>query len=289
MFVLDRIVKLLVSLVYHASRRVRGMASEPRREGRSGRFVVLTYHAVKAGQRDRFASQMDSLKKLGTVVSAEAAAPRGGENRIAITFDDGFTSVVENALPVMGARGMPATIFVPTGYLGARAEWITKREHQNYQEVVVTGRQLQGLPNDLVCIGSHTVHHRDLSSMQPAEAESELRQSKAALETLLNRPVHLLSLPYGGCNTAALDLAKKAGYQRIFMNIPVYNTSAGGEDIVGRTNVSPDDWGIEFTLKARGAYEWLPLAIKMKRRLRSLFAGTTHVRAERRDAGIAGE
>lgn len=267
MLVLDRIVKLLISLVYHTCQKVRDMSGALVGEDRSGRFLVLTYHAVKAGQQDRFASQMESLKKHGTAVSAEAAAPRDGKNRIAITFDDGFTSVVENALPVMEAQGVPATIFVPTGYLGERAGWITKQEHPNYHEIVLSGRQLQGLPNNLVRIGSHTVHHRDLSSMKPAEAECELRQSKEALEALLNRPVHLLSLPYGGCNTVALDSARKAGYQRIFLNIPVYNTTVHGEDVVGRTNVSPDDWGIEFTLKARGAYEWLPLAIKMKRRL----------------------
>ncbi len=287
MLVLDRIMKLLISLVYHAYRKVRTLAGALVGEGRSGRYVVLTYHAVKAGQQDRFASQMESLKKHGTVVSAEAAAPRDGENRIAITFDDGFTSVAENALPVMDAQGVPATIFVPTGYLGARAGWITKREHPNYHEVVLTGRQLQGLPNDFVCIGSHTVLHRDLSSVKPDEAEAELRQSKEALESLLNRPVRLLSLPYGSCNPTVLELARTAGYQRIFLNVPVSNAAAGGEDVVGRTNASPDDWGIEFTLKARGAYEWLPVAIKVKRRLRHLLAGTMHLRAKSRDAGIA--
>jgi peptidoglycan/xylan/chitin deacetylase (PgdA/CDA1 family) len=123
--------------------------------------------------------------------------------------------------------------------------------------------------------------------VKPDEAEAELRQSKEALESLLNRPVHLLSLPYGGCNPTVLELARKAGYQRIYLNIPVYNTNAGREDVVGRTNASPDDWGIEFTLKARGAYEWLPLAIKMKRRLQNLLAGTMHLRAKGRDAGIA--
>lgn len=288
MRVLDRIVKLLISLAYYGCRKVRDVASVLTGEGRTGRLVVLTYHAVKTGQQDRFTSQMESLKKHGTAVSAETASPRCGTNLIAVTFDDGFTSVVENALPCMKAQGVPATIFVPTGYLGKRAGWITKSAHPNYQEVVLSEKQLHELPSDLVCIGSHTVLHKDLSSLDPAEAESELRQSKATLEVLLNRPVHLLSLPYGGCNAGALKLARKAGYQRIFLNIPVYATAAGEEDVVGRTNVSPDDWGIEFALKARGAYEWLPLAIKMKRRLRHLPGGSRRVRAKCRDARIAG-
>jgi len=262
----DRIVKLLVSLVYHACRTLRAMAGALVGEGRSGRFVVLTYHAVKAGQRDRFASHMDALKRYGTAVSAGAASPPDGENRIAITFDDGFTSVVENALPVMTALGVPATIFVTTGCLGARAGWIAKH-HTNYHEVVLSARQLQELRSDLVCIGSHAVLHRDLSRLTPDEAAAELRQSKDALEAILNRPVRLLSLPYGGCSPAVLDLARKAGYQRIFLNVPVYTTPAGGDDVIGRTNTTPDDWGLEFMLKASGAYQWLPRAIQAKQRL----------------------
>jgi peptidoglycan/xylan/chitin deacetylase (PgdA/CDA1 family) len=265
--VLDRIVKLLISLVYHAFRTVRAAAGAFVGKERPGSFVVLTYHAVKAGQRDRFASHMDALKRYGTAVSAEAASPSDGENRIAITFDDGFTSVVENALPAMAARGVPATIFVTTGYLGARPGWIRKQEHMNYHEVVLSARQLQELPSDLVCIGSHAVHHRDLSRLTPDEAAAELRQSKESLEAILNRPVRLFSLPFGGCSPAVLDLARKAGYQRIFLNVPVYAAAAGEDDVVGRTNATPDDWGLEFMLKASGAYQWLPRAIEAKRRL----------------------
>jgi peptidoglycan/xylan/chitin deacetylase (PgdA/CDA1 family) len=265
--VLDRVVKLLISLVYHACRTVCATAGALAGKERSGRFVVLTYHAVKAGQRDRFASQMNALKKYGTAVSAEAASPPDGKDRIAITFDDGFTSVIENALPVMAARGVPATIFVTTGYLGARAGWIAKHEHVNYHEVVLSARQLQELPSNLVCIGSHAVQHRDLSRLTPDEATAELRQSKETLEAILKRPVRLFSLPFGGCSPAVLDLARKAGYQRIFLNVPVYAAAAGEDVVVGRTNTTPDDWDLEFMLKASGAYQWLPRAIEAKRRL----------------------
>ena len=283
---LDRTVKLLISLVFHACRQVYEFAGALVGAGRTGRFVVLTYHAVKAAQRDRFASQMASLQRYGTAVSVEAAGSSEGGNRISVTFDDGFTSVAENALPIMTARGVPATIFVPTGYLGARAGWITKREHVNYHESVLSERQLQELPMDMVCIGSHTVLHRDLSLIEADEAKTELRRSREALEAMLNRPVRLLSLPYGGCSPAVLELARQAGYQRIFLNVPVSATAAAGRDVVGRTNVSPDDWRIEFAMKARGAYAWLPLAIQLKRRLRRLFGGAARERGMQKDARI---
>jgi hypothetical protein len=40
--------------------------------------------------------------------------------------------------------------------------------------------------------------------------------------------------------------------------------------VVGRIEVSPTDWPLEFRLKIRGAYQWLPLAMSAKRKVVSL-------------------
>jgi hypothetical protein len=37
--------------------------------------------------------------------------------------------------------------------------------------------------------------------------------------------------------------------------------------------VTPNDWDIEFRLKVKGAYRWLPIAYELKRNLRSLVKG----------------
>jgi peptidoglycan/xylan/chitin deacetylase (PgdA/CDA1 family) len=224
---------------------------------------------------------MDRLERYGKAVPADAPLTEEGRDRIAITFDDGFSSVAENALPVMASRNIPAALFVPTGYLGARAGWITKREHENYQEQVLSERQLRELPAPAVCIGSHTDLHRDLSRVSTGEARTELGRSRAALEAMLHRQVKLLALPYGGWDPVVLALARQAGYERIFLNVPLAASRDAWRDVVGRTNTSPDDWGIEFALKARGAYQWLPAAMKVKRMIRQWVAGTPHERPRR--------
>ena len=38
---------------------------------------------------------------------------------MAITFDDGYRSVLELALPILEELGVPATLFVPTDYIGS--------------------------------------------------------------------------------------------------------------------------------------------------------------------------
>ena len=46
--------------------------------------------------------------------------PRRG---VVITFDDGYLDNLENALPLLRAAGMPATIYIATGYVGTNREF----------------------------------------------------------------------------------------------------------------------------------------------------------------------
>ena len=46
-----------------------------------------------------------------------------GKPVVAITFDDGYRSVREHALPILEQHGFPATMFVPTAYVGDENRW----------------------------------------------------------------------------------------------------------------------------------------------------------------------
>ena len=49
---------------------------------------------------------------------AQAIAASAGKLRVMFTFDDGWKDNYTNALPVMRARGIPATVFVCPGLVG---------------------------------------------------------------------------------------------------------------------------------------------------------------------------
>jgi peptidoglycan/xylan/chitin deacetylase (PgdA/CDA1 family) len=214
---------------------------------------------------------MEEVVRLGTPVFVNSKqGPGDCGRRIAVTFDDGFRSVAENALTVMVQQRVPSTIFVPTGYFGQRAGWITNPHHQNFNETVLSEQEIKSLPNAWICIGSHCVSHRNLSQLHDEEITAELEQSKRTLESILDKPLDVLSLPYGGFSDRVLELAQQAGYDRIFLNVPMQKDSNRFGNFVGRINVSPQDWPLEFKLKARGAYQWLPVAIAIKRGLRRL-------------------
>jgi peptidoglycan/xylan/chitin deacetylase (PgdA/CDA1 family) len=269
--VAKRLITLVISLAYAAVREI-GRTTLPRVLGRplSSRLIVLTYHAVPEADAARFESQMRRLKALATPVFADDALYGHGA-RAAVTFDDGFQSVFEQALPIMARLGIPATLFVPSGYLDAAPGWIPPAWRQaGSSGVVASASTLAAADRSLVRIGSHTVTHPYLATLRGPALHTELALSKQALENVTGAPVTLLSFPYGSYDAGALAAARAAGYARMFANVPV----RGGRDgsLAGRVSTSPRDWRLEFQLKVRGAYDWMALAVPAKRAVVGWFA-----------------
>jgi peptidoglycan/xylan/chitin deacetylase (PgdA/CDA1 family) len=180
-----------------------------------------------------------------------------------ITFDDAFENFVEQAWPELRARNMPSTMFVISGALGKGFG------PANQTEKVMSAEQLCALPAELVSIGSHTVSHPFLPELSPEAAHRELVESKATLEKLLKREVSTFSFPFGGFSPGLVELGRAAGYRRVFTTLPSFAFATDcSEFVVGRIRVDPTDWPLEFRLKLAGAYNWLPLAFDLKRKLR---------------------
>lgn len=219
-----------------------------------GTCVVLYYHEVPARDRERFACQMDYLARHATVLGADyEGALEPNRNYAIVTFDDGFVSVMENALPELKRYKLQATIFVPSGYLGQQPGWIKN----GTKEWVMSPDQLRTAQRGGLTIGSHTVRHVHLDKVPLEEAVSEMAISKQELEKVLERPVTTLSFPHGAFNAAVLDRAMKVGYTRVFGIEPVRITGKMNGFLIHRVAVNPGDWNLEFRLKVRGAYRWL--------------------------------
>jgi len=232
-----------------------------------GTCVVLYYHAVPNEQRGNFARQMDLLLRFSKPVRSESIEPLESGHHVAVVFHDAFVSVCDNALPELAKRGIPSTVFVPSGFLGQRQGWIKDTTHSDYAELVVDAVRLKSLDEKVVSIGSHTVTHVDLSLLSENEAREQLGRSKIELETLLGRPVNLFAFPYGGCTKALTELAREAGYQRVFTIQPELARLKPDEFVTGSCPTSPTDWNLEFRLKLLGAYRWLPSIYALKRRI----------------------
>jgi peptidoglycan/xylan/chitin deacetylase (PgdA/CDA1 family) len=133
--------------------RIRGRRLRHRRS--SADAVVLVYHRIgppgTAGggltvQRSRFAEQLQALRAqfrplhLADLVEALTGGviPR---RSVAITFDDGYLDNLHEAKPLLETHGLPATVFVVSGYVGSgRRFWWDELERVCFARPDVPGR-----------------------------------------------------------------------------------------------------------------------------------------------------
>lgn len=234
----------------------------------AGKCVVLYYHSVEKDQVERFAHQLDIIRKNAQIIPADKSIPlENGKHYVAITFDDGFVDVIENALPELSKRGIPATLFVPTGYLGRDADWL-RTSGNKIKKKVMDAEQLRHITKSgMISIGSHCISHSSLLSMTENEAKNEIIRSKQQLEEILGESVISLSYPHGEFTKSHVELARVAGYKRSFSIEPTLMRLTPDEFVVGRVSADLDDWDLEFYLKITGSYRWLPFAFSLKRRV----------------------
>jgi peptidoglycan/xylan/chitin deacetylase (PgdA/CDA1 family) len=259
-----RSIKVGVSIAYYASRSLWELVAHG---GVQPRLTILFYHAVRSGDAEGFQWQLEAIESYADVVHADYVGETRGRPKIAITFDDAFLSMIDNALPELSARGLPCTIFVPTGCLGSHPEWLRNTTWCDRDEIVADQEKLRSVMSGLVRLGSHTRSHPNLTEIGAEEAEKEISGSKTDIETLFGARTDLIAFPYGIFDTQILHLCEKARYRF------AYSVEEGSVDprdaslLRRRVSVEPSDSKIEFWLKIRGGYEWMRFASRLKRRL----------------------
>lgn len=212
-------VRALGSALRPATAGVRRMAG-------SRGLTIVGWHRVDGVSEglstgiDDFRRHLDVLAEWGATVlpleQAVAALAAGTlpDRAVALTFDDGYASVVERAWPVLRERGLPATLFAVTDYLSGdqRFAW-DRHEPEHDRHRLSRADELVAAADEGLHIGSHTVTHPWLPGLDPDRLERELVDSRATLEDLLGRPVTSLAYPTGGWSPAVRAAAAAAGYE----------------------------------------------------------------------------
>lgn len=185
------------------------------------KFPILTYHSIDDGgsvvstSRATFSRQMGCLHEAGyrTVSVGDVAAHLEAKrpfpaNAVAITFDDGYQNVYREAFPVLEKYGFRATVFLITDYCGKFNDWpgdsigVQRQPLLSWAEI----RELQAHGFEF---GSHTATHVDLTKVPFARVESEIRQSKAEIQSRLGSEAALFAYPYGTYNRAIKGIVQE--------------------------------------------------------------------------------
>jgi peptidoglycan/xylan/chitin deacetylase (PgdA/CDA1 family) len=198
--------------------------TEALRAVRRQRSVILGYHGVQRCRRtdDVMMLQLDPARFRGQIrmfvaagfefvtVAELARRADGGvppPGLAAVSFDDGLRNNLTTALPILNTFDVPATVYVPSGWIGRRNPWIAAGAGNE----TVSKDELRQLASAGWEIGSHTVDHADLATLDYAGCRDQIERDRIALQTIVRKPVETLAYPYGRYAEAAIAAAKDAG------------------------------------------------------------------------------
>lgn len=120
------------------------------------------------------------------------------DNAIVLTFDDGWKSQYDFALPILEKYKLTGTFFIITGSTGAKSYMTT----DELKTLVAKGFE----------VASHTVSHPKLPTLDDTKMTTEIISSKKTLEDKLGVTVKTLAYPYYAHNQHVMDVVQQAGY-----------------------------------------------------------------------------
>lgn len=184
--------------------------------------MIFMYHGVAEVAEDpnylcvtpaRFAEQMGWLNGhglRGVSITTLVEAMRAGRQRglVGLTFDDGYVSVLESAVPVLQRHGFGATAYIISDRLGGTNEW---DEGPSWPLLPASG--VRELAAAGVEIGSHAATHLRLAGASPGQLTTEVGGSRSSLAALLGTEIRGFAYPYGSMDAAARRAVRDAGYE----------------------------------------------------------------------------
>ncbi|HWD20422.1 MAG TPA: polysaccharide deacetylase family protein [Verrucomicrobiae bacterium] len=186
---------------------------------------ILMYHKIGLRPRkvrlkglyvrpDAFERQVEEFAREGfqTVSPAEARTPAARAcRRVALTFDDGFKNVFDNALEPLARHKMRAMQFLVVNSIGKLNEWDLRDGEA--PEPLMDEAQVRDWLAAGHWIGSHSLTHARLTRLTARDAREEIVASKKRLEDMFGLAVEDFCYPYGDFSPAVRDLVMEAGYR----------------------------------------------------------------------------
>ena len=116
---------------------------------------------------------------------------------VLITFDDAYENNLIYALPILKEHHTPATIFVPTAFVGGVNEW-DSNGGLSTADILLTAGQLKGLTLNNISLAYHSHRHINYKHTALADIKSDLQANIQTAQSLDLPMVAAFAYPYGG-------------------------------------------------------------------------------------------
>lgn len=230
------------------------------------RKLILLYHSV--GQQgwamspQQFSEQMswlaDHCRILPLTQLIQAAPDR--DMQVALTFDDGYQSLYEQALPILAAKKLTATVYLNTGWIGqdAHERQLSRADLGHYpDEAFLLWPEVQELYRAGWEMGSHGVNHYNFAETNATLTQQELAASKQEIEQRLQTSCLHFSYPWGRYSKNLQALVKNCGYHYAVAARHAALTARADLFALPRINIARDYSYVDFKNIVYGRWDFL--------------------------------
>ena len=230
---------------------------------------ILYYHEIVANGKgysfqmteiDKFEQQMKYLSENGykTILFSQLNQPIDRKT-VLVSFDDGYLSVYENAVPILKKYGIKGNVYLPTGLIGSKANYM------NWDMI-----------NSLYKSGcfdfaTHSHSHCDITKLSFTQLLTEFEECDRIFLKNLGFKSNLFCIPYGHYNretvkniwkTKKYEYVTTSYYGQIGKKVPKNR-------LLPRIPVSNDDSMDVFISKLKGKYNLTGYKQRLKNFIRN--------------------
>ncbi|HEV2643318.1 MAG TPA: polysaccharide deacetylase family protein [Candidatus Elarobacter sp.] len=178
--------------------------------------AVLTYHSLDSSgsvislEPRVFESHVRWLAsgRVRVLPLEELQRFTGGDDAVAITFDDAIENFASIAAPLLATHALPVTLFVVSGQAGSTNHWSHGADPGVPHLRLLDWDALRALARTGVTLGAHSRSHPRLARTSAADLEAEIVGAADDVERNTgNRPT-TFAYPYGSVSADAAAIVR---------------------------------------------------------------------------------
>jgi len=176
-------------LMYHV------IANPPANDPANGLYVSPSLLSAQVSALAAAGYEAITLQRAYDIWSGAAARP---PLPVVLSFDDGYISVYDHALPTLAARGWPGVLNLQVGRIGVPGG--------------LTATEIAAMVRAGWEIDDHTVTHPDLTRLTGPRLTREISGAAGDIRRQFGVPVHFFCYPAGRYDPAVVAAVRAAGF-----------------------------------------------------------------------------
>lgn len=210
----------------------------------------ITANLINSNDAMLFESFLKHLKKKSKLITIQEATQLvtvknipHDESFLAFTFDDGYQECYETIAPILEKYNCNAGFFINANYIESCEEY-QKKYHERvnlFTKKPMNWEQIESLHQRGHVIGSHTLDHYNMATLNTEELVYQLEENKKLLENRLNYNCDYFAWTYGQMQhfpEKALEITMQ--YHRfIFSGTNYKNYFSIDNNIINRRHIEP--------------------------------------------------